>query len=150
MTDFSRLGPEGEELAGFLGFFLGRYSDGAGRLPEELHPLQIVRRVAETAPKRALAGLRMAVGDCIERSSHWRPEQVKEADDAARAQGVATLSEIRRRYWRRVAGIVKRGRIRTEAEYYLARSLVTDAHPTADEAARLQALLEEFESRVGK
>ena len=86
----------------------------------------------------------MAVGDCIEMSSHWNSTRVSEADMALRANGIVTLSEIRRRYSRRFKAILKRGKIRNEHEYYLVKAVSSDA---TTEASALQSLLEDFEER---
>jgi hypothetical protein len=66
-------------------------------VPPEVHPLRVLREMTKKSPKRALLGLKMAIGDCLESSRHWSPDQVAAADDALRADGAVTLSEMRRR-----------------------------------------------------
>jgi hypothetical protein len=138
------MSPEAQELTLFLGFFVDHYMN----IPAELHPLNFVRETSEKAPSRAPQGLRMAVNDCIEMSSHWDEDRVKMADDALKAHGIVTLSEIRRRYWRRFKAILKRGKIRNEEEYYLVKAISLDASPRAAEVSVLALLLEEYEGGV--
>jgi hypothetical protein len=138
------MSPETEELAAFLGFFIERYMEP---VPTELHPLKVFNEMATRDPNRALSGLRMAVGDCVEMSARWPPDKVREADDMARARGVVTLSEIRRRYWKKVAAIERRGEVRTDEEYYLIKAIVADARAPSGEQAVMQSLLGEFETK---
>jgi hypothetical protein len=118
--------PEGRELMEFLGFFFDKYMTDGKPIPPEVHPLKFVRKMAERAPKRALLDLKMAVADCIEASVHWQSEQASQADAALRDAGAVTLSEMRRRYWKRVSAILKRGRILNDPEYYFARGVASD------------------------
>jgi hypothetical protein len=142
-----KLSPEGQELARFLGFFVDRYVYAGRPIPPEIHPLRFVNEMAEKAPGRALSGLKIAVGDCIEMSFLWSYTQVNEADEALRANGIVTLTEIRRRYSRRFKAIIKRGKIRNEQEYYLVKAASSDPMIPATEESALQSLLEDFEER---
>ena len=90
--------PEFEELAAFLTFFFDNYMTAGEPIPPEVHPLRVLLQTAERAPKRALIGLKMALGDCLELAAHWPPQKVKAADDALRDRDLLTLSELRRRY----------------------------------------------------
>jgi len=89
----------------------------------------------------------MAIGDLIEATSHWSPEQVKEADDVLRAAGIVTLSELRRRYSRRFSKIIKRCKILSEVDYYLVRGIVCDTSVPPDQLPLLGALLADYEMR---
>lgn len=91
---------EAQELSAFLGHFFDRYMTDGTPIPSEIHPLNVMREMAERSPKRALLGLKMAIGDCLEMARGWPPEQVQEADDALRSEGIVTLSELRIRYYR--------------------------------------------------
>ena len=78
----------------------------------------------------------MAIGDVIESTQDFRPEQVAEIDRALRAQGLPTLSEVKARFSSVIAGIVRRGTIRNEREYYAVRNAV---EPCAGRNARLHS-----------
>lgn len=141
----SKFTGEMDDLSAFLGFFFENFMANDASVPPEVHPLKFVRETAVRAPKRALLGLRMAIGDCIESSVHWSVQQVKEADDALRARGIATLSEMRRRYYRRFISILERGKIATEEEYYLVKAIAGGSSPPSDQALVLERLLSEYE-----
>ena len=97
--------------------------------PSKLDDLQVYDRLEECEIpllKRDLIGMRMAVNDCIEQSSHWGVEAVIAADAALRQRGILTLSEVRRRFSKKLLGILKRGRIRGEVEWYLVAGVLAD------------------------
>lgn len=138
---------EFEELRSFLGYFADTHMGGQS-MPPEIHPLNVLQDLQRRAPKRAREGLRMAINDCIEMTAPWSPEKVAALDAELRANGLLTLSAIRRRYSRRLHSVLKRGRIRTEVEYYLVRGALEDPGITADEANAMQSLLEAFETSL--
>jgi hypothetical protein len=81
--------PDYAELKAFFSFFVERFLRKAD-LPPELHPVAVLEAQEERAPARALAGLRMAVNDCMEMSSHWPPAQVAALDAELSACGSAS------------------------------------------------------------
>lgn len=111
---------------------------------------QLVTEMDETerrAPKRSLAGMRMAVNDCVEMSSHWSIDKVKSVDAALTGVGALTLSEVRRRFSKKVVTILSRGRIHSEVEYYIVAGLLADlsSEISAEERSRLQTMAELYE-----
>jgi hypothetical protein len=141
-----KLTDETDDLTAFLGFFFENFMTDGASVPSEVHPLNFLREMAVRAPKRALLGLRMAIGDCIESSAHWSTQEVKEADDALRARAIPTLSEMRRRYYRRFIRILECGKIATEEEYYLVKVIAGGSFPPSDQALVLEKLLSEYEN----
>lgn len=91
----------------------------------------------------------MAVNDVVEMSSDWKPSQLAEADARFAAVGALTLSEVRRRYSKKYLQVLKRGAIRSEAEYYLIKGIADGAgiEPGATESKQLQAMMSDFETR---
>lgn len=73
---------------------------GGKPVSPEIHPLNVLREMAEKSPKRAAIGLRIAVADCLEMSLPWTSIQVAEADNILRTEGVVTLSDLRQRFQR--------------------------------------------------
>jgi hypothetical protein len=106
---------EYEELRAFLGYFF-EHRMGAQEMPPEIHPVKVLDNLHRRSRAKARQGLRMAIGDCIEEPAVWSPEQVITLDAELHAHGFITLSAIRRRYSRRLQSILKRQRIRSEAE----------------------------------
>ena len=73
-----------------------------------------------------------------------------EADAWFAAAGTFTLSEIRRRYWRKYFQILKRGAIRSETEFDLVKGIVEGGgiEPGAKEEAKLRAMVAQYEARL--
>lgn len=136
-------GTEFEELRSFLGYFVDHT---AGPMPPEIHPLNVLEDLQRLAPKRVREGLRMAINDCIETTAAWPVEKIAAFDAELSANGLLTLSTIRRRFSKRLHSILKRGLIRTEVEYYLVRGAIEDPTMTADEASTMHNLLTAFET----
>jgi hypothetical protein len=88
----------------------------------------------------------MAIADCIEMTADWAPEKVAAFDAELKTHGILTLSTVRRRYSRRLHSILKRGRIRTETEYYIVRGAIEDPSAAVGETMAMQTLLDRFES----
>lgn len=136
---------EFKELKSFLCAFMdlaeGRSAVDVSQLSTAMDEME------QRAPKRALAGLRMAVNDCVEMSSDWSAERVKSIDAAMAGAGALTLSEARRKFTKKVAGILSRGRIRSEVEYYIVAGLLADVSSgsSAEERSRLQTMAEAYE-----
>jgi hypothetical protein len=141
------VGDEFDELKSFLGFFYDHHMGGSA-MPPEVHPLNVLDDIQRRAPKRVREGLRMAINDCIEMTAPWPPEKVAALDAELRANGLLTLTALRRRYSRRLHAILKRGRIRSEVEYYLVRGAIEDPEITTDQATIMQRLLAAFEESV--
>lgn len=109
---------EREELDAFLGFFITHVHGIAADSP--IHPNNTVKGViAQFGPSKALAGLRQAINDVIEATRPWQPAAIEALNAECSSRNLVTLSELRRRYSNRYKAIVKRGRVRSETEYYL-------------------------------
>ena len=91
----------------------------------------------------------MPCNDADVASSHWNSEARALVDDACRAAGVVTLSEITRRYSASYKRIVRRGFIKNETEYYVVNGILIDQGSaiTDDERTCLQRLTEAFEQK---
>lgn len=121
----------------------------AGRSPPALGELALeMDDIERRAPKRTLAGMRMAVNDCIEMSSHLPADVVVAMDAVLTSVGVLTLSEARRTFSAKVASILRRDRIRSDAEYCIVAALLADLScgVSPEERQRLQAMAERYES----
>jgi hypothetical protein len=91
-------------------------------LRADVHPINVLDAMAKRTPGRARMGLGMAVGDMIEAADAWQPDIVAKVDRKLRDLELPTLSAMRLDFGKRIESIVKRGRIRNDAEYYLARN----------------------------
>jgi hypothetical protein len=104
--------------------------------------------IEQHGKSKALEGLRQAANDVIEELSDKRAAGVAVLDEALRASGLITVSEVRRRYASSYKRITKRGTIRNDTEYYLINGIVVDFGNgiSDEERAALQLLLDRYEA----
>ena len=117
------------------------------------HPLNVYRTIVEKFGKsKGLESLRMYVGDLVERHSMARGERLSALDREMSAAGVLTMSALRRRYWKKYESIVKRGKIRSEAEFYLIKGVADGMSDklAEDEVRLLNTLIRDYEDRLRK
>src|SRR5712672_1970776 len=101
------------KMKGFLSFYTERYLKVEG-LPPEKRPIASLEALEKKSKRMALDGLRQAINDCVEMSFHFDHAEVEKLDSELRSRGIITLSELRRRYSKGYAKIVKRAQIRNE------------------------------------
>jgi hypothetical protein len=111
---------EYNELKEFPCFYSSRYMS-IDRVTPELRPAACLEILEQKSHKMASRGLRQAINDIIEMSRHTNHGQVGKIDSELKRQNIVTLSELRRRFSKDYARIIKRGKINNETEYYLAR-----------------------------
>ena len=104
--------------------------------------------IEQHGKSKALEGLRQAANDVMEELSDKPAAGVAALDEALRASGLITASEVRRRYASSYKRIVKRGTIRNDTDYYLINGIVVDLGNgiSAEERATLQRLLDSYEA----
>jgi hypothetical protein len=147
-----QLSTEYIELKTFLLAFFERFMPN--NLPQESQPLLALaaslEAMEQTAPTRAFAGLRMAVNDCIEMSSHWPAQKVSALDSELMSLHIVTLSQVRHRYSAKYASLLKRGRIKNEVEYYLLQGVLVDQalELAVNERKQLEAMVVAYEQHA--
>ena len=119
---------EYSNLKDFLSYYAERYLK-VENLPAEKQPLARLEALEGVNMKMALTGLHQAINNCVEMSIRFDHAEVEKLDSQLRSRGIVTLSELRRRYSKNYARIIKRARIKNELEYYLIRNVIDD--PTA-------------------
>lgn len=126
-AETSRMTPTTEytEMKAFLRFFSERFLDQRVTAPSA-RPMAVLDALEQESQARASSGLRMAVNNCMEISAPWPLSQVKSLDIEMHAKGLLTLSQVRHRVWGRYAAILKRGQIRSPAEYVAAQGVLSD------------------------
>ena len=121
-------------LKEFLSFFAGKY-----------RPAEKLLSDAQAATRQ---GLHEAISDCMDMSLQFTPMEVAKFDSELRLHDIPSLSELRRRYSRAYARVMKRGRIEDETEYYLLRNVLFDPGEKAEgEREQLERLIAEFEKK---
>jgi hypothetical protein len=134
------------KMKDFLSFYAERYLKADG-LPPEKQPIASLEALEKKSMKMALNGLRQAINDCVEMSLHFDHAEVEELDSQLRSSGIVTLSELRRRYSKSYAKIMKRGQIKNETEYYLVRNVLHDPTEKAPEERKLlEKLISDYEA----
>jgi hypothetical protein len=134
------------KMKGFLSFYAERYLRAAGLSPDK-QPIASLEALEKKSMKIALDGLRQAINDCVQMSSHFDHKKVEKLDTELRSRGIVTLSELRRRYSKSYAKIMKRGRIKNETEYYLVRNVLHDStEKDPEERKLLEELISDYEA----
>jgi hypothetical protein len=136
--------PEYATMKAFLSFYTDRFFSLETLSPEK-RPIACLEILEKKGTKTALRGLRMAINDCVEMSFRLDHPQVEKLDSELRKLGIVTLSELRRRYSKGYAKIMKRGWIKNETEYYLVRNVLDDpTEKTVEERELLQKILSDY------
>ncbi len=145
------LSPDYHALKAFWRFLTERWFSHIP-IATESSPAKLLEQLELSSPSKATAGLRMAVNDLIEMSSHMAPAEVTALDSELAEAGLLTLTQVRGRYSKRLQSVLKRGTVRTEVEYYLLRGVATDLSSGLTEQDRLKAeqLCSEFESKASQ
>ena len=107
-------------------------------LRPEHHPVAVLESFEKTSMAKARRGLGMALNDTLEMSWDFPPDEVAAIDREFIARGIISLSEMRRRYSRRFRSVLKRGKIRTEEEFYLVKGILDSFTADASEDERRQ------------
>jgi hypothetical protein len=137
--------PEYATMKAFLSFYADRFFD-LESLPPEKRPIACLEILEKMGAGTARRGLRMAINDCMERSSRFDRLQVEKLDSELRELGIVTLSELRRRYSKDYARIRKRGQIKNDTEYYLVRNVLDDpTEKTPEERRLLEEMINGYE-----
>jgi hypothetical protein len=134
-----------EQLKAWLGFIFEQLALAPPELSPDLHPVAILGQMEKSSPSKARRGLSEAIGDTIEISAQLQASDVDLIDEKCRVRGLPTLSEVRSRFSKKLKAVVRRGVIRSEAEYYLVRNAM-ERTPDEVERTKLQALLNQFEN----
>ena len=148
-----KMSPEREQEYAELHAFLDFVSTHVSQIDpsDPVHPTNVGRQiVAQYGKSQALEGLKQAINDTVEDLGDQPNEFISKLDSALRENGIITLSEVRRRYSAAYRRIMRRGHIRTETEYYLARGILSDVSgfASAPERSSLESMLTHYESKV--
>lgn len=141
----SKMSDEREKELSELCAYISFYATAVMGVPENSpqHPSHFMHPVPGRMSKsQLLSGVRQATNDTIEDAQHFSPERVAAIDNACNERKVLTLSEIRRRYWRKYKKLIEAGHIKNDTEYYLASGLLNDLDSGID--ARERHLLQEY------
>lgn len=114
-------------------------------LPPEKRPLALLESLEKTSPASAKKGLEMAMSDILEMTGHWSAAAIAQLDLALQSAGAPSVAELRLRFSKKLAAIIKRGVIRNQPEYELVKSVLNGALSTQISNADLQQLFDSYE-----
>jgi hypothetical protein len=115
------------------------------------HPVNCMNAIEEKYGfSTAFKGLKQAIGDILEMTSHLDGEGVKTLDGSLMSGGYLTLSALRMRYRSTYSAVLRRGRIRNSTEFYLLNGIASDASLNLpnNERSEIDALLLQYEQDV--
>lgn len=115
------------------------------------HPVNALAYIEQKVGRsRALGGLKQAVGDILEGVQDLAPKQIAELDDALRQASAPTLTRLLSRQSRMFKGILRRGQIRSDTEFYLISAVLSDTSSgrSEDEIARLGSMVAAYEAKM--
>jgi hypothetical protein len=151
----SRVSPaklkEYQELKSFFVLWETRISRSIHSPEHPDHPVNCLNAIeAKYGFSIAFKGLKQAVGDILEMTSHLDVEGVKTIDGALMSGGYLTLSALRMRYRSTYAAVLRRGRIRNTTEFYLLNGIASDQSLdlSSQERSDIDALLVRYEQDV--
>ena len=140
---------EFQELLAYVGYFA---TEIWGVDPEsDTHPARSIEAtLRQFGEPMALIGLRQAANDTLEETLRWNVDARAFVDEAFRAGGVVTVSEIARRYSASYKRVLKRGQIRDETEYYVINAVLIDQGDgiSAGERTQLQSLIDMYDAHL--
>ena len=113
-------------------------------LSPDTDPAAVLDRLASKSLAKARTGLAIAVGDIVEFASVWPAADVEKCNRELSEKGLPTLTEVQARFSKMVQRVVRRGRIKSDEEFYTLRNAVEQ--PGAD-TATLWSLLDAYETR---
>ena len=87
----------------------------------------------------------MAIGDMVEFTSDWPASEVTTCNRELSQMGLPTLSEVQARFSKLVQRVVRRGRIKSDEEFYALRNAVEQQGPSTEGILRM---LGEYELRT--
>lgn len=131
--------------AEFNARFLARFDLDAVERAEAEEPLARERWLKNSGGKKpSRKGWSLAMNDMLSPVAHFSAEQIRAVDRRLAAKRLPSLRELSGKLNRMRAGILKRGKIRSDAEYYVVKEIVCDTSSDVTEADR-----EKFENLLG-
>jgi hypothetical protein len=139
---------EYEELKRFLEVWRSHVYRGV--LPEDVLAGNVIaayeKRTGRPVP---MTGMRQALGDALEDAQDFGPDQIAHLDEVLRKAGAPTLTQLLLRQARTFKAILRRGKIRSDTEFYLVSAALGDTANGFDDAqiAALNGLVAAYEAR---
>lgn len=131
-----------EALAAFFGWMIDNVCPVSSTLPPEHHPMHVLQGFTAKSPSLGRKSLALGIGDLIEQSQDLGLTQIQTIDAALLAAALPTLTAVKLEFSKKIGGILSRGRIRSEGEYYALRNVVDGM--TGEDRDKAWAMLDAF------
>lgn len=109
----------------------------------DIDPVRVLDGFAKKSPAKARESLALAIGDLVEMTSDWPKDRVIATDHQLLATGLSTLSEVRALFSKTISRVLRRGSIRSDAEYYSVRNA---AERPSEHQPMLWSMIEAYEA----
>lgn len=129
--------------------FVLRESD-IGTTNASLHS-NLLEKVERMTDPSAFVFVHRGIKDMLERTRHWKPNQVKAVDEYLLHHDAPTLSEMREHVWNQIPRIMEREKIVNSEEYYVLIDNIYTANDkkfTEHERITITRLIEEYEKHL--
>ena len=115
------------------------------------HPVNALASIEQRFGRsRALSGLKQAINDNLESVEDYRPEQIARIDEALHQAGAPTLTQLVVRQSKAFRAILRRGKIRNDAEFYMVSAVLSDTSTDRPDAeiATLGSMVAAYEAKA--
>jgi hypothetical protein len=129
-------------------FFVYYWNVLAKKVPTEIthiDPEKVMLELEAHSMTIAKKGLRQALADVVEMYVHHSDDAVRELDKRLRESRIITITELRVKYSKRLAKILKSGAPKNETDYYLLRSVADSDALDLAQRNEIWAMLSNFE-----
>lgn len=132
--------------------FLDRFDLNSVRIEEQLHKESRQKMLAETAKKPNQAGARQAINDLLSQVVFMDATQRLAIERRLALHNLPSLGVLMASFRKQHEKILKRGKIRTEEEYYLVKEILDAVEFPVSKESRLRfaELLHDYEARLAR
>lgn len=110
----------------------------------DIDPVRVLDGFAKKSPAKAREALALAIGDLVEVTGDWAVERTIAIDHELQADGLPTLTQVRTLFNKNIRRLMRRGSIKSEAEYQSVRNA---AERPSDHQPALWSLIEAYETQ---
>ena len=132
--------------------FLDRFDLNSVRIEEQLHEESRQKMLAETAKKPNQTGARQAINDLLSQVVFMDATQRLAIERRLALHNLPSLGVLMASFRKQHEKILKRGKIRTEEEYYLVKEILDAVEFPVSKESRLRfaELLHDYEARLAR
>lgn len=115
------------------------------RVAAEHRPAQQIEQLEQRSKRLARTGVDQAFNDCMEMLQGLDSVSVNRLNRRLQELNLPSLGDVQRLFSKKYAAVLKRGRIRTETEFYLLRNVLDAPQTSPADREKVALLLEAYE-----